>query len=109
MQMTVGPPTVEAASQKAATHEAATLESVTLPNGMRLLCGSPTEAHFIYDEIFVQRCYSRHGIRVRAGDTVVDAGANVGLFTLFLLRGGAFGCVLLDSSRRATLNLHVVG
>ena len=71
----------------------APLEAVTLPNGMHLLCGSPTESRFIYNEVFVQRCYSRHGIRVRAGDTVVDVGANVGLFTLFLLRGGAIGCV----------------
>ena len=41
----------------------------------------------------MRRCYSRHGIRVRDGDTVIDAGANVGLFTLFLLRGGAIGYV----------------
>ena len=39
----------------------------------------------------MRRCYCRHGIRVRNGDTVIDAGANVGLFALFLLRGGAIG------------------
>ena len=53
---------------------------------------SVVQAQFIYDEIFVRPCYIRHGVRVRNGDTVIDAGANVGLFTLFLLRGGAIGC-----------------
>ena len=78
-----------------------TLSVVTMPNGMRLQCGSPVEARFIYDEIFVQRCYSKHGIRVRTGDTVIDAGANVGLFTLFLLRGGALGCAYPHSINAA--------
>ncbi len=52
---------------------------------------SVIQTRFIYEEIFVRRCYCRHGIRVRDGDTVIDAGANVGLFALFLLRGGAIG------------------
>jgi len=78
-----------------------TLTVVTMPNGMRLQCGSPVEARFIYDEIFLQRCYSKHGIRVRTGDTVIDAGANVGLFTLFLLRGGALGCAYPHSINAA--------
>ena len=51
------------------------------------------QTSFIYDEIFVRRCYCRHGIRVRDNDTVIDAGANVGLFAMFLLRGGAIGCM----------------
>ena len=51
------------------------------------------QVSFIYEEIFVRRCYCRHGVRVRNGDTIIDAGANVGLFTLFLLRGGAIGYV----------------
>ncbi len=48
----------------------------------------------------MRRCYSSHGVRVREGDTVVDAGANVGLFTLFLLRGGAIRCACAGRTRQ---------
>jgi FkbM family methyltransferase len=41
----------------------------------------------IYFEIFVERCYTpRWFYRPAAGDTVLDVGANVGAFTLFLTR-----------------------
>lgn len=46
-------------------------------------CASSLEKNFLYDEIFVQKCYLKHGIQLKAGDCVVDVGANVGLFTLF--------------------------
>ncbi|CAK0762025.1 hypothetical protein CVIRNUC_002916 [Coccomyxa viridis] len=63
--------------------------AVTLPNGWRVSHGSPAEASFIYREIFEERCYMQHGIRVHDGSICVDVGANVGFFTLFLL--GGFG------------------
>ena len=64
------------------------------------------QVRYIYEEIFVRRCYSRHGVRVRNGDTVIDAGANVGLFTLFLLRGGAIGSVAAHLGRQLQGNLQ---
>eukprot|EP00887_Chlorella_sp_A99_P007448 scaffold2.g7448.t1 len=36
-------------------------------------------------EVFQSRCYARHGLSLPPGAMVVDAGANVGLFTLFAL------------------------
>jgi FkbM family methyltransferase len=42
------------------------------------------EVAFLYHEIFEQHCYLRHGIQVRAGDVVIDAGANLGLFSMYL-------------------------
>lgn len=42
------------------------------------------ETKFVYQEIFEDRVYFRHGISLRAGDTVFDVGANIGLFTLFI-------------------------
>jgi FkbM family methyltransferase len=44
------------------------------------------EVAFLYHEIFEQRCYLQHGITVRDGDVVIDAGANLGLFSLFVAR-----------------------
>ena len=61
------------------------VEEVTLPGGLELFCPSPSEALFIYREIWEQRCYLRHGLRLRPGATVVSAGSNIGLFELWLL------------------------
>jgi FkbM family methyltransferase len=44
------------------------------------------EARFIYDEIFIKKEYLRHGITLKHGDTVFDAGANIGMFSLFASR-----------------------
>lgn len=48
--------------------------------------GGRWDVPFLYDEIFRSRAYVRHGIELKAGDTVFDVGANVGLFTLFAHR-----------------------
>ena len=43
------------------------------------------ETDYVYKEIFEDQCYLRHGIRLQDGDTVVDIGANIGLFSLFVM------------------------
>jgi hypothetical protein len=43
------------------------------------------ETDYVYKEIFEDECYTRHGIRLPDGATVVDIGANIGLFSLFAL------------------------
>jgi FkbM family methyltransferase len=57
-----------------------------LPDGTRIHCLNRLEARFLYDEIFVQRLYLRHGIELNEGDHVVDVGANIGLFALLAAR-----------------------
>ena len=54
-----------------------------LPNGMGIVHLNPHETDFLYREIFEERGYLRHGIRIGEGDCVFDVGANIGLFTLF--------------------------
>ena len=55
-----------------------------LPNGLTIAHLNPYETEYVYKEIFVDRCYLKHGITLQKGDTVVDIGANIGLFSLFV-------------------------
>ena len=56
-----------------------------LPNGLEIVYLNQYETDYLYQEIFRDECYLRHGIRIDDGDTVVDIGANIGLFSLFVL------------------------
>jgi hypothetical protein len=56
----------------------------TLPNGMAVTQWTDFETKFLYEEIWGKdSAYARGGIEFRPGSVVVDAGANVGLFSLF--------------------------
>jgi amino acid adenylation domain-containing protein/FkbM family methyltransferase len=57
-----------------------------LPDGSPVAHLNKNETDYIYHEIFVLKAYLRHGITVRDGDCIVDAGANIGLFTVFVNR-----------------------
>ena len=56
-----------------------------LPNGLEIVHLNQYETDYVYGEIFEDQCYLRHGIRLRDADTVVDIGANIGLFSLFVM------------------------
>lgn len=55
-----------------------------LPNGRMVSHLNQSETLFLYDEIFVNNSYLRHGIEINAGDTIFDVGANIGMFSLFV-------------------------
>jgi amino acid adenylation domain-containing protein/non-ribosomal peptide synthase protein (TIGR01720 family)/FkbM family methyltransferase len=55
-----------------------------LPNGLEIAHLNRNETDLLYREIFMDRIYLKHGIRLRDGDCVFDVGANIGLFTLFV-------------------------
>ncbi|MGM3188943.1 non-ribosomal peptide synthetase [Musicola paradisiaca] len=55
-----------------------------LPNHLIVLHHSKAETDHTWREIFDDRDYVRHGIVVSPGDVVVDVGANIGLFSLFV-------------------------
>jgi amino acid adenylation domain-containing protein/FkbM family methyltransferase len=60
------------------------------------------ETDYIYNEIFVLQAYLRHGITINDGDVIVDAGANIGLFTVFASRIAANLKVLAFEPNPAT-------
>jgi FkbM family methyltransferase len=60
--------------------------SYLLPDGSPVAHLNKSETDYIYNEIFVLQAYLRHGITIRDGDCIVDAGANIGLFTVFVSR-----------------------
>jgi len=63
-------------------HSTVAVEScpeVTLPDGTTVFCVNKSEAKVIFQNV---PGYFRHGIDIKDGDTVVDVGANIGLFTL---------------------------
>lgn len=57
-----------------------------LPDGLAVAHLNRNETDYIYREIFELQAYLRHGIVIEDGDVIVDAGANIGLFTLFASR-----------------------
>jgi iturin family lipopeptide synthetase A len=58
----------------------------TLPDGSAVAHLNKNETTYIYNEIFTLQAYMRHGVTIREGDSIVDAGANIGLFTVFASR-----------------------
>ena len=55
-----------------------------LPNGLEVAHLNRYETEYVYQEIFQDRVYLKHGITIDDGDCVVDIGANIGLFSLFV-------------------------
>lgn len=57
------------------------------PDGLVCATNSnPVETELAYNEIYVGKEYLRSGIILNDSDTVVDVGANIGLFAMYILR-----------------------
>ncbi|MEH2171889.1 amino acid adenylation domain-containing protein [Nostoc sp.] len=54
-----------------------------LPNHLEIAHLNQYETEYLYQEIFGDRVYLKHGIVFNEDDCIIDVGANIGLFTLF--------------------------
>jgi FkbH-like protein/FkbM family methyltransferase len=55
-----------------------------LPNHQEIVHIHSYETETLYREIFSERSYLKEGITLHEGDCVIDVGANIGLFSLFV-------------------------
>ncbi|MEO0836383.1 MAG: FkbM family methyltransferase, partial [Cyanobacteria bacterium J06642_3] len=60
------------------------LPTHNLPQGLEVAHLNQYETEYLYQELFVDRVYARHNIVLNDDACVVDIGANIGLFTLFI-------------------------
>ena len=68
-----------------------------LPSGLAIHAVSTLDIDFLYREIFEQEIYVQHGISIAEGSTVIDCGANIGLFSIYAAEAaGSSVSVLLD-------------
>jgi len=56
----------------------------TLGNNLSVIHHNKHETDYLYSEIFEKQSYLKHGISLPAGACVFDAGANIGMFSLFV-------------------------
>lgn len=62
------------------------LQFIQLPNGQKFYPTDPKQlgsARFLINEIFHKKFYERAGFELKPSDTVVDIGANMGLFAMW--------------------------
>jgi FkbM family methyltransferase len=66
------------------SHSERAAQIYQLPNGLSVYHVNKHETDFLYKEIFTERAYLKHGIMLKANACVLDVGANIGMFTLFI-------------------------
>lgn len=64
--------------------KSAKMEHYHHKSGRRFFHLNRYESDFLYKEIFEDKVYLKHGIELCEGNVVVDVGANIGLYALFI-------------------------
>ena len=59
-------------------------DSYALPNGLQIVHINKNETDLLYRDIFIDESYVKCGISLSDGDVILDIGANIGLFTLYI-------------------------
>ncbi|MFP4362492.1 MAG: FkbM family methyltransferase [Spirochaetia bacterium] len=60
------------------------MKHLTLEDGTAVYALDMLTAQYVYNEIYRDNVYLKHGITVEDGDTVFDIGANIGMFAKYL-------------------------
>ena len=78
----------------AAEWTGARLERIEFRNGVVLSGPSDSRLEFLFHEIWVRETYNRGGYAIREDDTIIDVGANVGVFAAYAASRAPRGRVL---------------
>ena len=54
-----------------------------IPNGLEIAYVSKPDVAFLFREVYEKQTYLQHGVTISPGDTVLDVGANIGIFAAF--------------------------
>lgn len=68
------------ASRCRGTCAASNAFKTVLYNSTKIAYVSKADVAFLFNEIEGKRCYLQHGVALAKGDTVIDVGANIGIF-----------------------------
>lgn len=61
------------------------MKNINLRSNFNVFALSKADAKVVYHEIYEMNAYGKHGITVQDGDVIIDAGANIGLFSINLV------------------------
>ncbi len=88
------------------TANAASQYKIDLTDEMSLWLVTPQQkaaAGFVVNEIFKKRRYNHPGFEIRPTDTIVDIGANMGVFVLWAAKQATQGKVIaIEPTARST-------
>lgn len=65
------------------------IRKINLKTGISIIGGEKSLAIDIVDEVFIRKTYNPYFLQIKSGDTVVDIGANIGIFSLYAALNGA--------------------
>jgi len=57
--------------------------SINLKNGLKFIVRARTMDRSVLKEVWLKEIYNKHGVRVEKGDTVIDIGGHIGIFSIY--------------------------
>jgi FkbM family methyltransferase len=56
---------------------------ISLRNGLKFVVRARTMDRSVLKEVWIKEIYDKHGVKVEKGDTVVDIGGHIGIFSIY--------------------------
>src|SRR5687767_624160 len=57
--------------------------TIALRNGLKFIVRARTMDRSVLKEVWLREIYNKHGVSVEKGDTVVDIGGHIGIFSVY--------------------------
>lgn len=56
---------------------------ISLRNGLKFILRARTMDRSVLKEVWIKEIYNKHGVKVEKGDTVIDIGGHIGIFSIY--------------------------